>query len=562
MSSRRKRHLLVSLVLMLCGAAAELLTIGAVLPFLALLSSPNSAALFPWLASVLETLGWGHDRPLVFGAALVLIVAAVAATILRLLLVWVSQDFALKLGHEIGGEIFRRALRQPYAHYVTRNSGDLLAGIERVYTVVFAVLNPLMQGAVSAVIALFIALLLIAIDPWAATLAAVSVAGIYLAVTLFARPRLARSSAEMTETVNQRYRTVQEGIGGIRDILLKQSQGMMEEEFRRQGQRYRQAYASNLFIAAAPRYLLEATGIVLIAVLAVMISGRPEGLIGAIPILGVFALGAQRLLPLLQQAFAGWSQLAGNRDALADIVSLLKAPIVATAPREKGSSPAPFARDIRFEGVSFGYAGGDPVLRDVDLVIEKGARIGIVGKTGSGKSTFLDLLSGLLDPDSGEISIDDATLTDLNRAGWQAQIAYVPQNVFLTDRSIAANIALGEADEDIDMERVRAAAFAAAASAFIEDLPDGYRTAVGERGIRLSAGQRQRLGIARALYAPAALLILDEATSALDAETEAQVMRAIAARDPTLTVITISHGQTALADCERVLRIEDARVTG
>lgn len=562
LSPRRKRHLFASLALMVLGAIAELLTIGAVLPFLVLLSSPDNAHLFPHLASAIETFGFGAGRPLVVGVASLLIAAAILSAILRLLLVWVTQDFALKVGHEIGASIFHRALRQPYANYVDRNSSDLIAGMDKVYAVVSAVLNPLMQGAVSALIALCIAGLLLTIDPLAATLASVTVGAIYFVCALLARPRLKRNSVEMAESVNLRYRTVQEGIGAIRDILLGQSQDVMEEEFRDQGERYRRAYGSNLFISAAPRQILEAAGVILIAGLAVMISGRPEGLIGAIPILGVFALAAQRLLPLLQQAFLGWSQLLGNRESLAEIVALLHAPIVSTEKRDSAAPLAPFARDVRFEKVGFGYSKGTPVLRDVDLTIEKGARIGIIGPTGSGKSTLVDLLTGLLEPDSGTIRIDGQVLTDSNRAAWQAQIAYVPQNVFLTDRSIAANIALGEAAGEIRMRDVRAAAAAASLEAFVRALPDGYATRVGERGARLSAGQRQRIGIARALYREASILVLDEATSALDAATEAEIINSLDALGPEIAIVTIAHQPSALARCSRVLRVEAGCLTG
>ena len=302
----------------------------------------------------------------------------------------------------------------------------------------------------------------------------------------------------------------------------------------------------SLFISGAPRHVLEAAGIVSIAILAVLVSSRPSGLIGAIPVLGALALGAQRLLPLLQQAYSGWSQLAGNRDALADILALLAAPIVATPVRDRSRPPAPFQRDIRFDRVGFGYEGSEPVLRDVDLVIPKGGRLGIVGRTGSGKSTLLDLLIGLLEPTSGEISVDGKRIDDSSRGEWQAQIAHVPQNIFLTDASIAANIAFGEAEADIDMERVRSAALGAAANTFIERMPAGYDTIVGERGVRLSMGQRQRIGIARALYGRAILLIFDEATSALDSETEADVLSAVAALGREMTVVMIAHRASTL----------------
>ena len=547
LNARQRRQLFVTLFVMLLGAAAEMVTIGAVVPFLLSALGPRGGG----------PLAGGDSR--LAGAALLLAGAAVAAALVQIVLLRVSQRFVLTLGHEIGRAIFRRMLRQPYGYYVTRNTSEILVGIERVQYVVASLL-PVMQGAIAAGTALFIALLLFALHPAAAALALGSMVTVYLAISLGTRARLRRNSAILAQAGTERMKTVREGLGGIRDILLDQSQEVFEERFRELDARWRHAQATNHLLARSPRYVVEAAGLVLVAILAVVMSRQPGGIVAAIPVLGAFALGAQRLLPLLQQSYSGWSTLVGSHQVVADVLALTQMPVVTSVPRSPDEAPVPFAREIGFHGVSFRYDGRAGTLRGIELRIPKGTRLGIVGKTGSGKSTLLDLFMGLLDPTGGEIRIDGRVLDDAARANWQAQIAHVPQAIYLADRSIAANIAFGEHEEHIDMERVREAARRAEIDGFVDGLPEGYATPVGERGIRISGGQRQRIGIARALYRRPGVLILDEATSALDEATEADVLRSIAGLGRDVTIVLVTHRLSNLSGCDLVVRLENGAI--
>jgi ATP-binding cassette subfamily B protein len=351
---------------------------------------------------------------------------------------------------------------------------------------------------------------------------------------------------------------IQEGLGGIRDIILDHSQPLFEEEFSALDRRYRRALSVNLFISQGPRFIIEAAGMTTIALIALAMSLRPEGLVQAIPVLGALALGSQRLLPLIQQTYQGWTQTSGNLQTLDDIATALAMPVLPPVP--EGAARLPFEREVAFHDVSFGYGEAGLAVRDVSLVIPRGGRIGIAGTTGSGKSTLLDLLMGLLEPGTGEIRVDGRVLDAGTRPRWQATLAHVPQAIFLIDDSIAANIAFGAPPGRLDVERVHACARAAHIADFVEELPEGYETKVGERGIRLSGGQRQRIGIARALYKQAKVLILDEATSALDDETEAAVMRSIMALGPELTIVMIAHRRSTLDGCDRILRMENGRL--
>jgi ATP-binding cassette subfamily B protein len=554
LSARRRRQLVMTLGVMLAGAFAELATIGAVLPFLAFLTRGGRAAMPGVAARWLGLLGIDS----IYSASLFLIAGAVASAIVRLALLWLTQRFVMALSHDIATALFGRTLRQPYADYVKRNSSEALATMEKVRDIAGTVLQPLMQGAVAAIMALLIGALLFAISPVATIAAALSIGIVYAAISALTRARLRANSRVLAVAAQERIKILQEGLGGIRDIMLDRSQPLFEESYRIIDRRFRRAISVNAFIAQGPRFIIEAAGISMIALIALVMSLRAGGIVHAIPVLGALALGSQRLLPLIQQAYQGWSQTAGNLQALEDVAAALALPVLEPAPA--GSAPLPFEDRIAFERVSFGYDKAGFALRGVDLVIPRGGRIGIAGTTGSGKSTLLDLLMGLLEPTSGRICVDGRPLDAATRPRWQAALAHVPQSIFLIDDTIAANIAFGVGPDRLEMDRIRACAAAAHVADFVEGLPDGYETTVGERGIRLSGGQRQRIGIARALYKKARVLILDEATSALDDETEAAVMDSIMALGPELTIVMIAHRRTTLEGCDRIVRLEGGRI--
>jgi ATP-binding cassette, subfamily B, bacterial PglK len=551
----RRRQLAATLLLMLVGAAAEMVTIGAALPFLALIADPASALIPPRLHAFLVAIG---DSAVV-GAAYLLIVAAIGSALVRLALAWGSQRFVMAVGHDMAAAVFGRMLRLPYAEQVRRNSSQTLAAVEKVQGVVFGLLQPAMQGLIATVIALCVFVLLLRIDALAAGAAALTVALVYVGVSLAARPRLRRNSEALAGTLVERTRTVQEGLGGIRDIILDRSEAVVEARFRDLDSRYRRAQAATQFVAGSPRFVVEATGLVAIALVALAMSLQPGGVVRAIPVLGALALGAQRLLPLLQQAYHGWSMASGNLRAFRDVIEMMEMPIPAPPPAV--SRPLAFDRGIEFDRVAFRYPEGRFALSDVSFRIAAGAHVGIAGPTGGGKSTLLDLLMGLLEPDEGEIRVDGRPLDAAGRYAWQAGLAHVPQAIYLIDDTIAANIAFPRSAGELDEERLAGAIRAAQLEPFLASLPEGLDTRVGERGVRLSGGQRQRIGLARALCRRPRLLVLDEATSALDQATEAAVLAALDARRAGLTLVTVAHRASTLAVCDRLIRVDGGRVT-
>ena len=295
----------------------------------------------------------------------------------------------------------------------------------------------------------------------------------------------------------------------------------------------------------------------LIAGLAYYLSQQSDGMITTIPILGVLAMGAQRLLPALQQIYSSISIINGSFHSLQNVLDLLNQPLPCHANK---SQPAPisFEKEIRLNNISFRYIEDTPyILKNVNLSIAKGSCIGFIGATGSGKSTLLDIIMGLLSPIKGTLAVDGKTLTMNNLRNWQSHIAHVPQDIYLADNTIEENIAFGQLKDEIDYNRVQQAAEKAGIAKLIESWPNQYQTYIGERGIRLSGGQRQRIGIARALYKQANVLILDEATSALDSKTEASVIKSIKAFSDDITVLMIAHRVTTLRDCDYIVEIDD-----
>jgi ABC-type multidrug transport system fused ATPase/permease subunit len=560
-SPQRRRQFGLVLVLMLLGALAELVSIGAILPFLTLVANPGKVMHLRLLGPLLEALGLTTSAELTMAAAALFAVAAVGAAAIRLLLTWNVQRFVFGLAQELAVRVYRRTLNQPYAYHTAHNTSETLAAINKVQQVANGLLLPVMQGVSGVIISVFILIALILVNPLVAVSAGLGFGAIYLLVMSFARRIMRRNGAIIAQSQRTRIQAANEGLGGIRDILLDRSQEVFVGRFADVEQRLRHAQATNLFFSAAPRFVVEGIGMILIAVMALALSARPDGLVGAIPVLGALALGAQRLLPLLQQIFVGWSAYMTQGASLRDVLTTLSLPeaphLAATGP----SQPLPFRREIRLDSVGFSYPNAPRrALDGIDLAIPVGARVGFVGRTGSGKSTLMDLLLGLLKPDEGSIRIDGEELSDANRLAWQAQIAHVPQFIYLSDASVAENIAFGVPKEKIDLERVRRAARQAELAEVIESLPKGYDSHVGERGVRLSGGQRQRVGIARALYKEAKVLIFDEATSALDNETERSVMRAIDGLDRSLTILMIAHRLSTVERCDLRVTLENGRI--
>ena len=553
--ARRRRQLWGTIALMMVGALAEVVSVGAVLPFLAVLTNPDKLAAIPMVGGLLDRLPPGTNLVAITASAFIGLF--IVSGLIRLALAWVSQALAFNIAYDLSIAAFAKLIRQPYQYYVERHSGEALSQFEKLHHITFTILLSGTQALIATIVATMLIALLIAVNPLVALVSAGLLVGTYVVISFAVQAVLRRNSQAGSLHATLRIKRVQEALGGIRDILLDRSQPAFERAFNFSADRFRHVSTLNAFISQSPRIVIEMLGMAMIGAYAWVLAGRPGGVAAAIPMLGALALGAQRLLPLLQQSYVGWSSFLGNRQQVTDVLELLSLEDRTPAPPAEHDV---FHQSIRFDRVGFAYPVGDAVLHDVDFTIRKGERIGIAGTTGSGKSTLMDLLLGLLQPTSGAILIDGQPLDDDLRGGWQAAIAHVPQAIYLADDTLAANIAFGVPDDAVDLARITAAARSAGIADFIDSLPDGYRTTTGERGIRLSGGQRQRIGIARALYKNASVLVFDEATSALDTRTEQGIMDSVAGLARDMTIIMIAHRLTTLKDCDRIIHLEAGRI--
>ena len=541
------------------SAFSEVVSLGALLPFIGILTAPDQVLNHPMLASVLSTWGITTARQLLLPLTVLFVAAAVVAAALRLLLLWSTGRLAYAISGDFGLEIYSRTLYQPYSVHVARNSSSVLSSVTHKVNDATATLMAQLSLVTDVVLLLAVISALMAVHPVAATLAGAGFGGSYALASWAARRRLLHNSILIAREQTNIIKVVQEGLGGIRDVLLDWTQPVYAEVYRKANSRFRRASGDNEFLKGAPRFVIEAVGIVLMVGLAFWLSGTSGGLSAALPVLGVLALGAQRLLPVLQRAYSSWSIILAGTFPLSEVLDLLDQPVPLGA-HLPAPSPLGLHDGVRFSDVKFRYAKDAPwVLDALSLSIPRGIRMGVVGATGSGKSTLLDLLTGLLEATEGSILVDGLPVTGERLRAWQRTIAHVPQTIYLSDSTIAENIAFGTPLQGIDMERVRQAAADAQIADFIESRPEGYWSVIGERGIRLSGGERQRVGIARALYKSGSVLVFDEATSALDNVTEQSVMDTIEGLNRDLTIIIIAHRVTTVRRCDRIVELMGGR---
>jgi ABC-type multidrug transport system fused ATPase/permease subunit len=560
LSRRRQWQFILLTGLMLLSAITEVMSLGAVLPFLGVLISPDLVFYNPIVFELARFYSITSPQQLVLPLTLAFAIAAFLAGAIRMLLLWASIRLANASGADLSIEVYRRTLYQPYQVHVARNSSEVISSITNKVGGAVNVLQNLLTLISSTVLLVAIMCALIAINPVVASLAAICFGASYGLITWLSRSLLLRNSQRIAYEQTQVVKALQEGLGGIRDVLLDGTQPVYIDIYRKADLPLRRAAGNNSFIAQFPRYVMEALGIALIAALAYGLSRQAGGISTALPVLGALALGAQRLLPAMQMMYSAWSIIAGSHASLANIIELLDQalPLEISQP---APTPLSFYDSIQFDDVRFRYGSNGPwVLDGLNLTIPKGARVGFVGSTGSGKSTTLDLLMGLLIPAEGELKVDGLPLSGKRLRAWQPTIAHVPQSIYLADATLAENIAFGVPTDSIDLERVQQAARHAQIADFIESRPEGYSAYVGERGIRLSGGQRQRIGIARALYKQASILVFDEATSALDNATEQSVMDAIEGLNRSFTIMLIAHRLTTVRRCDIIVELEHGRV--
>ncbi|MCW5202163.1 ABC transporter ATP-binding protein [Desulfobulbus sp. US4] len=562
LGKKRRNQFLVLFLLMLVSVFAEVITIGAVIPFLGVLTAPEQLFNLSWIQPLVHVLGVEAANELLLPLTLAFILIAVFSSAIRIAQLWYNSRLTAAMGTQLRHDIYVMALNKPYEFHLAHNSSDLISlTTEKVSVAVTAGIMQVLYLLTSLFMCLAIAATLIYINPLIALLAFISWGGGYVLIARLVRVRVRRNSDIVRTNQPLSVKSMQEGLGGIRDVILDNSQEVFTQGYAKTVHSIQYALVQNTFLSSLPKNLLEVLGITLIALLAYSMQADSSNGQNVLPLLGAFALGAQRLLPGLQQIYFSWSIINGNHAVLADVAAWLAVADNEVTAEDVMIPLLDFSKNIELQGISFRYAGTEKeVLSNIRLTIPKGSRIGFIGATGSGKSTLLDLIMGLLTPAGGQLRVDGRNIDSANVKAWQQNIAHVSQAIFLADGSMLENIAFGVPIENIDKKQVEKAARLAQIHEFIDALPDGYQTLVGERGVRLSGGQRQRIGIARALYKNANILVLDEATSALDDTTEKAVMSAIDSLDDNLTVLMIAHRLSTLEGCDTVVELAQGRI--
>ncbi|WP_413404234.1 ABC transporter ATP-binding protein [Synechococcus sp. MIT S9510] len=568
LSTLRRRQLLGLQLLSLAAAAGEVANLGALLPFLRLLANPKEGllAIGPW-AEPLRAL---PDEYLLVTLGLSFLIVVVLTTSLRLLTIRCSFQLTALIAIDLSEKVFSAVLYRPFPWHIENNSSKVLGNITKDVDRVTRIIKCFLDIIVNLSVVILLGASLIALAPGVMVVVASILASFYLIIFRITKKDLRSDGLKLTNNYQKSVQMAQEGLGGIRDVLLDRSQLFFTNNYLLAARRYRLSQASAGFKIEAPRYIIEGFVIVLIIGLSLTLALGGRSIEQLLPLLGTLVLGAYRLLQPLQRCFSSLGVIQSNQPSLQSLRPYLQQIINTDVPlgfsREKPfdsvDSKSPL---IELKQLSFRYNLQSPyVLKDLNFSIHPGERIAFVGSTGSGKSTTSDLILGLLTPSEGRLLVHGKDLHSNSHlvSCWQQCLAHVPQNIYLTDTSFASNIAFGIPLDRIDFERVRLSAEKARIAEVIESSPDGYSTIVGEHGVKLSGGQRQRIGLARALYKKAELLVLDEATSALDNRTEAEVMSAIDGLDRKVTVILIAHRLTTIQRCDRILHLEQGQIAG
>jgi ABC-type multidrug transport system fused ATPase/permease subunit len=566
LTPRQRRWAVWAQALSFVMAFSTVAGIASIAPFFSVLGDPELISrnrLFHWLYTIC---GFSSRRGFEIGLGLAFMSVVLIANVINAVGSYVMIRLSWRISTELKSTLFREYLRRPYLFHATTHSAVLFNNIIfKTSHVTNSILQNGFNFVTNAVTALFIILSVVIFKTTTGAAIVLALAGGYIAIYLLMRNRLLRAGQVQSRFSAEQTKIVNESLGSIKEILVLRNQDFFRDKFEQSSGAFARAATHTQVVSQSPRQIMECAAVVGLVLITLLAGGGDDGvgpLLGQLTFLG---FAAYRLLPALQQAFSAVVGIRSNQAGFASIAPDLR--IARERPKAAASSDELWRerprREIRLEHVSFGYQSGRPAAAsEVSLLIPARAAVGFVGANGSGKTTLIDIIAGLLVPDSGRVEVDGITIDDTNRESWQSRIAYVPQTVFLTDATIAQNIALGVSDDAIDHERLMAAAKLAQLDEFVSTLADGYDHLLGERGMRLSGGQRQRIGIARALYTDASVLILDEATNALDGLTEQELMATLLGLRSGYTIILIAHRLNSVRACDLIFELDDGKIIG
>jgi len=562
LSAKEKRQLALLVPMVVLMALLETAGVASIVPFLGLLSDEHALERSATLSWANEALGFRSRERFFFAVGLGVLGTFIVSNVMSALTTWRLISFTTMRAHDLSVRLLESYLRQPWAFFLGKNTADLSKNIlSEVQTVVSGVLGQLVNLSSRLVVIAAILTMLVALDPKMALGVLVVFGGVYGGIYTALRKRATLRGRERVRLNQERFKIAQEALGGAKELKLYGLEPVAVREFSRVSHRFAQLVAENAVSVQLPRYAIETIAFGGVLVMVLVWLGDKKPLEELLPVLGLYAFAAYRLLPSLQTMFASFNALRFNLASLDAVVDDLRsrAAIDALAPRP-AVEPCAFKVELALEAVSFRYEGATRQTLDAITLTQKpGEWLAIVGPTGAGKSTLVDLMLGVLAPNSGRVLVDGVPLdSEERRAAWQGNCAYVPQHIFLVDDTALRNIAFGVPDSQIDRGRVEWAARIAQIHEFIAgELRDGYDTVIGERGMRLSGGQRQRIGIARALYRQPRYLVLDEATSALDGETESRFFAALQSALETASVVSIAHRLSTTRSADRIFVVSN-----
>lgn len=534
--------------------------IASIMPFMSALAQPDAFLENPIASWAYETLGVESADAFLLWAGMAVLVLFITGNMLLAIVTWLTVRFARIVALNLTTRMFDHYLSQDYEFYLKRNSSELIKNVlGETNDVATNVVRPMMDLVVEGVLSATIIGLLVAIDPLVAAIAAGALGGAYAVVFTVFRRTLNTASRKRVKHNRARFGITSDAFGAIKEMKLRGTEKRYMQVLATTARRYERTKARVQAISKLPKYGLEtiAFGGMLTIALVLFAADRSAGTV--LPLISAYALAGYRLMPALQRLFAAAAKMRGSSAVLALLDRELSSPRVEVP--DAPSTPVPIRSAFRLEEITFNYPSGSrPALAGISIEIAVNSTIGIAGPTGCGKTTLIDVILGLLVPQDGRILADDTPITDENRRGWQQNFGYVPQFIYLSDTTIARNIAFGVEPEEIDQDRVDFVARLANLHDFVVTLDEGYETVLGERGVRLSGGQRQRVGIARALYHDPAVLVFDEATSALDSHTETAVMEAINNLMHRKTILIVAHRLSTLKSCDEIFVLKDGSV--
>ncbi|WP_221793645.1 ABC transporter ATP-binding protein [Aquisediminimonas sediminicola] len=564
MTREEKRRGGLLLILVVLMAMFETFGIAALLPFFQLLSDPDALETNKLAKNVYEWSGLDGRHNFLTAVGFFAFGIIISAATIRIVTTYAMNLYAQVGGHHLAERLLSMYLRQPYEFFLEHHSSDLTKKIMLdSQSLVSQILQPGMYVIAYTLVLMIMTSMMLALDPVLALAVGGVIGSLYVLIYQTIKRLLSRLGRDLEVATKERFSAIDVAFGGIKDIKLLGRENVYLDQFRPASLRCAQHQATNATLGESPRYLIEAVAIGGALALALVLLATSSGSGIVLPGLSVYALAGYKLIPAAQRIYSGLSNLRFGEGTLDSITADFNAEIAFTPLQEVTTTAILPKLEIVLDNVVFAYPKAKKnALNGVELIIPVGASIGLVGGTGAGKTTLVDIILGLLRPTDGQLIVDGQAIDDHNLRAWQQALGYVPQSIFLADASVAENIALGVAKRDIDMVKIEECARMAQIHDFVmNEMPDQYYTTVGERGVRLSGGQRQRIGIARALYHNPSVLVLDEATSALDSITEQAVMESVQALSHQKTIIMIAHRLSTVRACDTIFMLDHGRLS-